>query len=185
MSVPTEEPGLAAPSASPAERSGLLADVAIVLAWFVVLGVVAAVVWWQVTPLAAYTRTSDNAVMDAQEFGKQVDADAWYVVIAVVAGLVSGLVLARWRERDPLLTVALVGVGALVASFLMLRLGLWLGPAKPTRSVIEHVAVGHKVPLQLRPGSHVVFLAWPVAAMAGCLLVLLGRTPHRREQDLR
>ena len=79
-----------------------LVDLGIALAWFAVLAVVGGLVWWQVTPLAAYTRTATNAVMDEEQLGIQVNADGWFFVIAAVAGLLSGVVLLSWRRRDPI-----------------------------------------------------------------------------------
>jgi hypothetical protein len=154
-------------------RHPLVRDAAFVLAWFLVLAVVAAVVWWQVTPLAEYTRTADNAQMDEQELGRQVAADGWYVVIAAVGGLLSGVMLLSLRRRDPVATVVLVVLGSLLCGWVMLRLGLWLGPADP-KSVLPHAAVGSKVPLQLEPKATGVVYAWPIMALVGAIGVIWG-----------
>jgi hypothetical protein len=172
----TREQPVAAPGLL---RHPLVRDVAVVLAWFVVAAVIGALLWWQLTPLAEYTRTAANAEMGEDQLGKQVDADGWYFVVAAVGGLVSGVALLLLRRRDPVAMVVLVALGALLASWLMLRLGLWLGPADP-KDVLPHVPVGHKVPLRLTTSASGVHFAWPVGALLGAAVVLWGSDERRR-----
>lgn len=179
------EPGQGAPE-RPVLRHPLLRDAAFVLAWFVALAVVAAVVWWQVTPLAEYTRTADNAQMDEQQLGVQVSVDGWYVVIAAAGGLLSGVLLLSLRRRDPVAMVLLVVLGSLLGGWVMLRVGLWLGPADP-KDVLRHVAVGTKVPLQLKPKVTGVLYVWPILTLIGAIGVIWGtddvRAPRRADHD--
>jgi hypothetical protein len=151
----------------------LVDDALVVLAWFAGLGVLSALVWWQVTPLAEYTRTASNAQMGEEQLGRQVSADGWYFAIATVAGLLSGIVLVSWRHRDPVATVILLVPGALLCAWLMLRLGLWLGPENP-KEALPHVAVGAHVPLQLRIHADGLLLVWPIAALLGAIGVIWG-----------
>ena len=160
----------------------LLVDVAVVVAWFVVLSVVAAVVWWQVTPLAEFTRTATNAQMGESELGRQVSADGWFFTIAAVGGLASGIVLLATRRRDPVVMVVLVTIGGFLAAWLMLRIGLWLGPPDPAHA-LRDVAVGDKVPMRLEPHADGVRFVWPVAALVGALGVLWGLDEKRPELD--
>lgn len=157
----------------------LARDVAAVVAWFVVAAVIGAVVWWQVTPLAEYTRTATSGQLDEEQLGRQVSADGWFFVIGTLGGLVSGVALLALRRRDPVATVVLVTLGGLLASWLMLRLGLWLGPASP-KDVLPHVAVGHKVPMQLKTNATGVDLAWPLGALLGAVAMLWGSDEARR-----
>lgn len=158
-------------------RQPLVRDAGFVLAWFVVLGVVGALVWWQLTPLAEFTRTASNAEMGEEQLGRQVSADGWYFTVAAVGGLLSGIALLSLRRRDPVTTVVLVTLGALLAGWVMLRVGLWLGPPDP-KSVLPGVAVGAKVPLQLEPHAHGVLYVWPVAALLGAIGVIWGTSEH-------
>jgi len=151
----------------------LVRDAGVVLAWFVALGLLGAVIWWQITPLAEYTRTATNAEMGEDQLGVEVAADGWFFVIATVGGLLSGITLLSLRRRDPVAMVVLVTLGAGVASWLMLRVGLWLGPADP-KHVLPGVAVGAKVPLQLEPQAMAVTLVWPIAALLGAVGVIWG-----------
>ena len=153
-------------------RDGLT-SLALVLAWFGVAAVVAALVWWQVTPLAAYIRTADNASMDEEQLAKQFSADGWFIVIGSVAGLASGLVLLLLRRRNPILMVLLVAAGGAFATYVMLQVGLVLGPSDPgTVLRTNPPPVGGKVPLQLKPAAHAVWFVWSVASLAGGILGL-------------
>lgn len=154
-------------------------DVALVLAWFVAAAVIGALVWWKVTPLAEYTRTATNAEMGEDQLARQVSADGWFFAIGLVGGLVSGVALLLLRRRDPVVTVVLVAAGALLGSWLMLRVGLWLGPANP-KDVLRDVAVGHKVPLQLKTSTAGVDFSWPLGALLGAVAVLWGSEDRRR-----
>jgi hypothetical protein len=164
-------------------RHPLVRDVAVVLGWFVVAAVLGALLWWQITPLAEYTRTATNAEMGEDQLGRQVSADGWFFVIGGVGGLLSGVALSFLRRRDPVATVVLVTLGGLLATWLMLRLGLWLGPANP-KDVLTDVPVGHKVPLQLKTSADGVLFAWPLGALLGAIAVLWSSDErHRVETD--
>jgi CHASE2 domain-containing sensor protein len=159
-------------------------DLAVVLVWFVALGVLAAVLWWQLTPLAEYTRTATSAQMDEEQLGREVSADGWYVTIAAVGGLLSGVGLLSLRRRDPLAMVVLVALGGLLCGWVMLRVGLWLGPADPA-AVLRHAAVGAKVPLQLEPKASGVIYVWPITALLGAVAVIWGIEDRSRSADSR
>lgn len=146
-------------------------DLGVVATWFLVAGLIGALIWWQITPLAEYTRTSDNGVLDEQQLGKQFATDGWFFTIAIAGGLLSGILLALWRRRDPILTVVLLALGGVFATFVMMQAGLLFGPADPG-AVLKTVAVGAKVPLQLKTSAGTVWIAWSMGAMFGALGVL-------------
>ncbi|MGY2875272.1 hypothetical protein ACVW00_002462 [Marmoricola sp. URHA0025 HA25] len=160
----------------------LVRDAVVVVAWFAVAAAIGALVWWQVTPLAEFTRTATNAQMDEEQLGRQVSADGWFFVIGALGGLVSGIALLTLRRRDPVATVVLVALGGLLASWLMLRLGVWLGPANP-KDVLSDVAVGHKVPLQLKTHTAGVDFAWPLGALLGAVGVLWSSDDRRGHEE--
>jgi hypothetical protein len=174
----TEERSGPAGSGGPA----LARDAALVLAWFLTLGVLGALLWWQVTPLAEYTRTAQSAAMDEEQLGRQVSTDGWFFTIAAVGGLVSGVALLAIRKRDPLAMVVLVTLGAGLASGVMALVGLWLGPEAP-KEVLASVPVGGKVPLQLELHATGVLFVWPITALLGAVGVIWGLDERRTVDD--
>jgi hypothetical protein len=171
----TTESASPAPGTGPAPATArvvpALVDAAIVAVWFVVAGLVGGWVWAQVTSLPQVTKHGNNATVSADELVKQVAMDGWFFVIAVVGGLLSGVVLLAWRHRDPLLSVALVASGAGLASWLMLRTGDALGPGEPV-AALRRLPDGAHVSEQLHLHAHGVVWAWPIAAAFGTLLHL-------------
>ena len=173
----TDDPGAAV-------RDGLT-TLSVVVAWFTVAALLGALVWWQVTPLAEYTRTRDNASMDEEQLAKQFGADGWFFVIAAVGGLVSGLVLALVRRRNPVLLVLLLAVGGALATFVMVEVGRLLGPSDPS-TVLASTPVGATVPLQLEVDAHGVWFVWSIAALVGAIIALWiseSRETSRRQRD--
>ncbi|HEY6933449.1 MAG TPA: hypothetical protein VI452_08620 [Marmoricola sp.] len=157
----------------------VLRDAGLVLVWFVVAAVLAAVVWWQVTPLPVFTRTRAGAVMDQVQLGRQVAIDGWYFVIAAAVGVVSGVSLTAWRRRDPVLTVLLLTACATLGGWLTARIGRWLGPASPHQA-LAHLPVGAHAPVQLALTAHGEQLVWPMAALLGAVGVLWGSNAQNR-----
>jgi hypothetical protein len=181
----TTEYGTAGPSGpdpGARHRSAWWDDLGVTLVWFGVMAVIAAVVWWQVSPLPEFTRTRENGVMGEEELGKQVAADAWYGLVAAAFGFVSGVVLLWWRRRDPVLMVALVAIGGIVATALMLWLGFLLGPDAPG-TTLPGVPVGGSVPTQLEVHAHGLYAVWSVAALVGALGVVWGSEAQREDED--
>jgi hypothetical protein len=174
--------GLTAEARPSLLRHPLARDVAVVVAWFAVAGVLGALVWWQVTPLAEFTRTATNAEMGEDQLGRQVSADGWFFVIGAVGGLVSGVALLLLRRRDPVAMVVLVALGGVLATWLMLRVGLWLGPPDP-KDALTDVAVGGKVPLQLKTSAAGVVYMWPLGAVLGAAVVLWGSDERRQHHS--
>jgi hypothetical protein len=167
MSVPTTPP-------SRVSRPALLAtalDAAIVAVWFAVAGLVGAVVWLQVTMLPKVTKSGDSATFAPDQLTKQVGIDGWCFVIAAVAGLVSGVVLLLWRRRDPLAMVVLVALGGALASWLMIHVGLAIGPEKEL-TALRGLPDGGQVSMQLKLHATGMAWIWPIAALLGALLDL-------------
>ena len=184
MTTPTGDPvvrevaGADEPQGARKPRSSAaLEDAVAVLAVYVALGVLGAVVWWLLVDPALYTKAANGGLgMGEGQLGKRFNADGWYAVIAGIGGLLSGTALSWWRGRDPLLTSTLVLGGSLVAAGVMSVLGGWLGPPDP-ESVAASVEVGATVPMRLAVDSAVCYLVWPVTALIGCLIVLWSPPP--------
>ena len=167
----------------PRRPAGAGRDVLAVLGALLLLGVVCGVLWWLLADPAEYTKTADGGVMSENQLGEQFGADGMYVVIAVVAGLVGGLALTWWRGRDPVLTSLLLVVGSGVAAGVMFLVGHQLGPGDPG-AALKAAAVGAHVPERLDVHVWTVYLSWPVAVLAGALVVLLGRVSDTDQQRI-
>jgi len=165
--------------------AGAVGEVAMIVAPLTVLGVLCGVVWDLLVTPAELTKLANGGAMNESALGEQFGADGWYVVIALVAGVVSGAVLTWWRTRDALRTCGALLLGAAVAAAVMALVGHLLGPGDP-RSALQAARIGAHVPESLDVGegtSHsvwgyladtiVIYLCWPLGVLAGALLVLL------------
>jgi membrane associated rhomboid family serine protease len=164
------------------DRPSLLAgvlDALVVTVWFAVAGLVGALVWWQVTTLPKVTKVGEAASMEQADLLRQVGIDGWFFVIAAVGGLLSGVLLLIWRERDPLLMVVLVVLGGALASWVTVHVGLALGPPEEM-AALRGMKEGAQVPMQLK--LHAPGMAWTWSVFAA-----LGATLHvwvlRRQDD--
>ncbi len=153
------------------DSGSAVTDVLIALVWFFVAGVVGALLWWAITPLPEVTKTAEGAVYDNDALVSQIGIDGWFAVIAAAGGLVSGVVLLSWRGRNPVLMVLLVCLGAGLASWLMVRLGLALGPGEET-AALRDLPNGSKVPMQLDLRATGLAWLWPIGAALGALVEL-------------
>lgn len=159
-------------------RSGGLVDAALVLGTFAALGILGAFVWKAVVQLPSFVRTANGGAMGQIQLARIVGIDGWFFTVGAVAGLVAGMALMLARPRRPVLVVVLLTAGGALASWLMLRVGLALGPPDPG-GVLAHAAVGTRAPVQLEPHASGVEYVWPGAALLGAVLVLLVHSPRR------
>lgn len=150
---------------------GAAADTAVILAGFLVLGVVCGVAWWLLVEPAEFTKTRGGSVMGEVDLTQRFAPDGWYAVIALVAGFATGLVVTWRRSRDLRLTTVLVVVGSALAAGAMAVVGAALGPGDPD-PVLASAARGTTVPAALAVSAGVTYLMWPIAVLSGALMVL-------------
>jgi hypothetical protein len=155
-------------------------DAVIVVVWFAVAGAIGGVVWWQVTTLPRITRAGDSASQAPDQLVNQVGIDGWFFVVALVGGLLSGIVLLAWRSRDPLLMVFLVALGGGLAAWVTVRTGLALGPA-PELAALRDLTEGDEVSMQLKLHAPGIAWVWPIAALMGALLQLWALAKPEQE----
>jgi hypothetical protein len=158
-----------------------LFDVLIVAVWFAVVGLVGGWVWAHVVSLPQVSKEGNAATVPSEELAKQVGMDGWFFVIALAAGVVSGIALLVWRHRDPLLTVVLVALGGGLAAWLMVTAGESFGPGDPI-AALRKLPDGAHVSEQLRLHAHGVAWVWPIAAAFGALLYLWVLKPGGEER---
>lgn len=151
-------------------------DVLVVAAWWLVVGLLAGVAWWQLAPGIVATRADGGVVLDSTQLERQVGVDGWFALLALGGGLLSGAVLTWWRRSSPALVVVLVVVGALLAGLVAQQLGVLLGPPDP-EPLLARRDVGATAPLDLRLQASGLIWAWPACAALGALAVLVVRGP--------
>lgn len=169
MSAPTPTP-----RRHPA-RAALLA----VLAW-VLLVVVAGGAWWLLAPQPEVA--TDGRVRIAPGL-TELDAaqDGWFTLLTAAAGLVTGLLVLRRRDRlgAPAVLTALVAstLGALAVRALGGALSSWRsGPRSPALSsgVRDRLAEGvQAVPSGLELHATVALVAWPLLSALVVTLALM------------
>lgn len=179
MSVAETQPGPT--DRSRTRRDGPLADVAVVLGCYLVLGVVCGAVWWWLVQPALFTKVHGGGSMSELQLGNEFNGDGWYVVIAAVAGICSGLALTWWRSRNYLLTTLLLVPGSALAATLMALIGHALGPASP-KVAIAAVKIGQHVPDQVSVHAWASYLVWPMGALVGALGVLWSSSRGSQEE---
>lgn len=153
----------------------VLADVGVVLGTFVALGVLAGVAWWLLVDPAVYTSARGGAAMDELQLAKRFSTDGWYSVIAVVGGFLAGVGLTWWRSRDPRLTTVLLLPGSALAAATTSYVGGLLGPEDPGAR-LDGATRGDTFPVELAVTAFQAHLMWPIAVLAGALMVLWSST---------
>lgn len=147
-------------------------DVVAVLGTSAVLGLVGGVLWWLLTEPALFTVGSKGTLgMGEIELADRFSATGWFTVLSAVLGALSGGALTWWRNRDPVLTAALLVLGSVLGTAAMAGVGRMLGPPDPA-VVAASARPGELVPAALEVGAGVAYLVWTIAALAGALMVL-------------
>ena len=150
------------------------------------VGVAAGLLWHSLLHVPHGVVVGHQWFPDPWESGERdlFDATGWYVVIAVVAGLVLGVLAAVLSRAPELWTLAAVLVGSLIAAWLMRAVGLHGAPPDP-HAAARHAADGTRLSGTFgRPGA-AAFITWPLAAVLPVGLVFLlvpGRAPAPAER---
>lgn len=159
-------------------------DAVAVLGLFLAVGLVCAVAWWLLVDLPVYTSTGrGEGAMEQLELAKRFNIDGWYAVLGAVGGFLAGLGLTWWRSRDYLRTVVLLLPGAGIGAATTALVGGLLGPDDP-RVALASAARGEGVAVALQLSADVAYLVWPIAALAGALMVLWSSAGPSRPGDV-
>jgi hypothetical protein len=177
---PTHEPLVAEPEGAP--RSSWVAASVQALVIVVVFGVVGVGCGW----LWYHLWDAPSGVVSGHQWytneaGLRADFDgvAWYVTIALAAGLVLGILAALLFDRSELVTLAAVVLGSLLAAYLMLRVGTHLSPGDP-HELAKTAQDGDKLKGALQVDPWPPRAAFPFGALLGLAFVYLlssGRSP--------
>lgn len=142
--------------------------------------------WWGPPPVGKVYETPAGPTWYPNPFDPGVTRDftgtATFVVVgfalALVLGLASGWI-ARHRAVPGLVAVTLA---SLAAAAVMTVIGLWQSPADP-QGLVDQVAIGDKLPGHLEVGGWTPYLAWPVGALLGYLVLMLSVTSEWRRPE--
>ena len=162
----------------------------IAVAVFAVVGVLAGVVWeWLWTPPTGVV-VDHQWLLGLAGLRAEFSATGVYVVVASVAGLLTGALCALFLDRAELVTLVAVLVGAVLAGWVMVQVGQALGPADP-RELAETARNGTRLPSDLRITGQIwpprsirdpsPYVAFPAGATLGLAVVLLGMTKRHVE----
>ncbi len=183
------------PAPSRPSRRASVVQGGVILALFMVTGLVGGWVWWKL-----WSPAPAGAVFEKQWYPAATDGlmaefagTGWYVVVAIAGGLLLGLVSGMLLDRDEVVTLIAVVVGSAIAAWLMLKVGLHLSPPDP-QPIAETAKNGTELPGVLELSGAVnlpgrafdeevrsPMLAFPIGALAGLAIALFGISkPQRR-----
>ncbi len=150
-----------------------------------VLGLLGGLIWEQVAPRAVLQEIgTGTAELVSAETRAYITADAWFCGIAIIAGLLTGLlgyrfgVSARTGGSRALVVAALI-IGALAGALLMLWLGEQLGRSGYEQSLASS-AKGTLFPDTLALGAKSALTFWP---MATAIVLLVAEWGARANAD--
>jgi hypothetical protein len=179
---PSTSPELldARPAAAPRPaRVVVLAQALATVAIFAAAGAAAGWLWFKIWDVPS--GVVSGGAWYTNEAGLRADFQgvAWYVTIALVAGLVLGMLTAWLFDRSELVTLAAVVVGSVLAAYLMLRVGTHLSPPDP-HELAKTAKDGDKLKGALLVTSWPPKGAFTFGALIGLAVVYavsIGRTP--------
>ena len=172
---------------APAARGPLdinRADVAAavqVLAACLALGLVIGVLWGSFAPRATATAGFVEPCVDEVECAGYFNAEAYFGIAAVVAGLaVAAIAYARRRDAGVALIAALA-VGGAAGALVAARTGTWIGHG-PSSAYVASLAPYEKYDAGLRLDTWALLLAWPIASLFLTFWLAVGGSDHDRER---
>jgi hypothetical protein len=152
---------------------------AVVLATFAVVGAIAGVVWeWVWTPPVGIVYRGEW-ILEPSGPDYDFSGTGWYVLIALVAGLLTAAVLGWVLVAGELTTLVAAAVGSVLAGWLMFTVGHSLGPPDP-RPLAAAKDDLERLPSDLRVAgsdeasysiSDSAFLALPLGTVVGLSVV--------------
>lgn len=155
---------------------------AVVVVGLVALGAVLGAVWNLIAPTVPLVVDENGELVFAdvsvpQEF---IGSDGWFAVVVAVAGVVSGVVV-WWRlRRQPFGALVGIAVGGVLASVVMWRVGVFLGPAQLPSASDPSLVVGDTIDAPRRLGAKGLLAVWPAVAVGIYLALDLvtGEPPY-------
>jgi hypothetical protein len=155
----------------------------VVLAVFTGVGAFAGWLWYRLWDVPHGVVSGGQWYTDEAGLRDDFDGTGWYVALALVAGLLLGVLSAWLLRRSELVTLLAVTAGSVLAAWVMLRVGHHLSPPDPDR-LARTADDGTKLAGALRLHSWVPKGAFPFGALIGLALVY-GLSATRTPAEVR
>lgn len=156
----------------------VIRQAALVLVLFAATGAAAGYLWFRLWDPPMGVVFDGKWFLDEKGLRGEFSSTGWFIVVAAVAGLVLGGLSALIFDRSELMTLAAVAVGAVLATYLMWRLGVHLGPADP-EVLAASTPDRQQLPGQIAVAGFSPFLVLPGTALASLALTYVS-LPQRR-----
>jgi hypothetical protein len=166
----SEAPPEHRPAAGRAWTGGSVPIVAVVLATYVLVGVGAGWVWHELWQPAEGVVVEHQWYATGAGLREDFSGTGLYVLIATGAGLALGVLFAILGGSRPVVTLAACVVGSVLAGWLMLTVGEWLGPADP-QVLAKDLDDGASLPSALRVSGFSPLLAFSLGTLGALALV--------------
>lgn len=145
----------------------------------VLLGVVGAVAWSQLAEPGLWEVRETGIVLTEDASRGQFSVIVVFTLIGAIAALLWAAAMTATVRQGGWLLVAAVVVGSTLAGVIAWQVGMVLGPPAPDS--VPGLALGDRVPDELRVDGIAPFLVWPMSALVGVLLATWGQ--HDRGED--
>jgi len=165
-----------------ASRRGLVRGAALVIAASAAVGALCGVLWelWWTPPSGLVLE--GVWYPDLEGVRQLFSGTGLYVIVGVIGGVLLGAGSAWLFDRVELLTLAVVGVGSVLAGWLMFQVGTALAPPDPTAAA-STADDYTELPGTLEIDGKGAFVAFPAGALTGLTVVFIGLRPTRRLRD--
>ncbi len=168
------------PASSPVDLDAVVRDVLVVLTAFLVAGVAVGLVWPQVVEPVTVTRSDFGLQTGEVALARRFDHDAWYSLLGGGGALRRGAGGPLRRPAPPAATLVAVVLGSLLAAWVSSMIGTQTGP-EAAELVLANAELGATAPDQVLVTADAAYLAWPLAAVLGAVVVLWA--PSARDRD--
>ncbi|MCD4534779.1 hypothetical protein LRP67_11855 [Nocardioides sp. cx-169] len=156
-------------------------QVGLVVVLYAVVGAVAGWVWFRLWDPVSGVVYDGTWYRDSAGLRGEFTSTGWFVLVSAVVGLVLGAACAWLIDRSELATLVAVLAGAVLATYLMWRVGLALSPADP-EEVARTAADGDRVPSRIEVSGSSPFLVLPLASLAALVVIYVGLPKRRGER---
>jgi hypothetical protein len=152
----------------------------VILVAYAVVAVVAGWLWHQLWSPDLGVVVSHRWYATGDALRNDFSGTGLYVLVALGAGLLTGLASALLGGSRPVLTVVVAALGSALAAYVMLQVGQGLGPTDP-QELAATVGDGKNLPGALRVSGFSPLLAFPLGTLGALAIVYTifpGKSPE-------